>query len=193
MTNGCWFKRPLPVQNQSSKLGYGLFALAKSEQGEQLRNVAIYTDGACIGNPGPGGYGVVLLCGGNRIELSGGYRETTNNRMEILAAIKGLEFLKEDRCQVKVYSDSQYLVKAVMQGWVKRWAARGWMRNNKDKALNPDLWSKLLKLCRLHEVEFEWVRGHAHNAENERCDRLATEAALQLKLLVDEVYEANFR
>lgn len=155
-----------------------------------LKYIVIYTDGACIRNPGPGGYGVVLLHKKVRKELSAGYRKTTSNRMEILAAIKGLEGLKQ-RCRVTLYSDSQYLVKAMTQGWVKRWRANGWKRNRNDKALNSDLWDRLLNLCECHQVEFRWVRGHANNAENRRCDQLATEAVQQHNLLIDEGYEAK--
>ena len=154
----------------------------------ELRHITVYTDGSCIGNPGPGGYGVVVLFGNNRRELSGGYRKTTNNRMEILAAIVGLGVLKE-KCRVTVYSDSQYLVKAVEAGWAKKWRANGWRRNKKEMALNPDLWDRLLGLCEHHDVEFQWVRGHAGNVENERCDQLAVEAARQPGLPPDEAYE----
>ncbi|GAB6158073.1 hypothetical protein JCM39194_12730 [Desulfotomaculum varum] len=149
-----------------------------------LKDVTIYTDGACSGNPGPGGYGVVLLYKGHRKELSGGFSNTTNNRMEILAAIVGLEQLKE-KCSVTLYTDSQYVVNAIEQGWAKKWRANGWMRNKKEPALNADLWERLLKLCELHQVKFVWVRGHAGNPENERCDRLAVEAARQPDLPPD--------
>lgn len=143
---------------------------------DDLKQITLYTDGACIGNPGPGGYGAVLLYGGRRRELSGGVRLTTNNRMEILAAIVGLEALKE-RCAVTVYSDSQYLVDAMTQGWAARWRANGWKRNKKEHASNADLWARLLDLCASHEVRFVWVKGHAGNRENERCDQLAERAA----------------
>jgi ribonuclease HI len=141
-----------------------------------LKQVHIYTDGACLGNPGPGGYGVVLLYNQHRKDLSGGFRRTTNNRMEIMAAIAGLRALT-GRCAVTLYSDSQYLVNAIMQGWAKRWRANGWMRNKREQALNADLWEQLLDLCARHEVEFVWVRGHAGHPENEYCDRLSVEAA----------------
>jgi len=150
--------------------------------------VTIYTDGGCIDNPGPGGYGVILLCKGKRRELSGGFRRTTNNRMEILAAIKGLEALKT-RCRVTIYSDSQYLVNAMEQGWAQRWQANNWWRNRKEKAINPDLWERLLGLCEQHEVRFEWIRGHAGTTENERADVLARESALGKDLGIDELYE----
>ena len=156
------------------------------------KKVVIYTDGACSGNPGPGGYGVVMLYNGYRKELSGGFRRTTNNRMEMLAAIEGLRALN-DRCAVTLYSDSQYLINAIQQGWAVRWRANGWMRNKKEKAVNPDLWAQLLDLCARHQVEFVWVRGHAGNVENERCDQLAVAAAQQRDLPADEMYERQMR
>jgi ribonuclease HI len=153
-----------------------------------MKEVTIYTDGACIGNPGPGGYGVVLIYGDTRKELSGGFRLTTNNRMEIFAAIVGLESLKS-RCSVRLYSDSQYLVNAMMQGWAERWQANGWKRNKKERAINPDLWERMLDLCAMHDVEFIWVKGHAGIRENERCDRLSWQAANQKNLPPDTGYE----
>ena len=139
---------------------------------EQLKKVEIFTDGACSGNPGPGGYGVILRYNGIEKELSGGASETTNNRMELLAAITGLEALKE-RCRVTLYSDSKYLTDAVTLGWAEKWRANNWMRTKREKALNEDLWERLLSLLEKHEVEFVWVKGHAGHPENERCDRLA--------------------
>jgi len=153
----------------------------------RLKHVIIYTDGACLGNPGPGGYGVVLIYDSHRKELSGGYQRTTNNRMEIMAAVAGLEALKE-KCRVTLYSDSDYVVKAMSRGWAQRWRANGWKRNRREQALNPDLWERLLKLCEYHEVEFGWVRGHAGIPENIRCDELAMQAARQLDLPPDEGY-----
>ena len=153
----------------------------------ELKLVTIYTDGACIGNPGPGGYGAVLLYENHKRELSGGFRETTNNRIEIMAAIVGLEALKE-KCSVTLYSDSKYLVKAMSAGWAQRWRANSWKRNKRDKALNSDLWERLLQLCKHHEVEFRWVKGHAGNAENARCDELAMQAAQQPNLPLDKGY-----
>ena len=152
-----------------------------------LKQVVIYTDGACSGNPGPGGYGAVLLYNGHRKELSGGFRRTTNNRMELLAVIEALRALK-GRCAVRLYSDSQYIINAIKLGWAERWRDKGWMRNKKEKAINPDLWEQLLELCKQHQVEFVWVRGHAGNIENERCDELAVAAARQPNLPVDEGY-----
>jgi ribonuclease HI len=156
----------------------------------ELKHVTIYTDGACIGNPGPGGYGVVLLYGPHRKELNGGYRKTTNNRMELMAAIKGLEAIKERR-EVTLHSDSEYVVRAMSEGWAKRWQANGWKRNRNEKAINPDLWSRLLQLCEQHDVDFQWVKGHAGHAENERCDQLAAQAAQQSDLPIDPGYQNN--
>jgi ribonuclease HI len=164
--------------------------LFKGDHLSKLKKVTIYTDGGCIGNPGPGGYGVVMLCEGHRKELSGGFRLTTNNRMETLAAIVALESLTTP-CEVTLYSDSKYLVDAMMQGWAARWRANGWYRNKKEKALNPDLWERLLELSKRHEVEFVWVKGHAGNKENERCDVLCKMAAYQSDLPVDLNYEKN--
>jgi ribonuclease HI len=154
---------------------------------EKLKQVIIYTDGACLGNPGPGGYGVILSYRGHKKELSGGYGKTTNNRMEIMAAIVGLEALKE-KCQVTLYSDSEYLTKAMSRGWVQRWRAKGWKRNKRESALNPDLWERLLRLCEYHEVKFIWIKGHAGTIENTRCDELAMQAAQQPNLLDDKGY-----
>ncbi|MEA5056000.1 MAG: ribonuclease HI [Anaerotignum propionicum] len=153
-----------------------------------MKTIVIYTDGACSGNPGAGGYGVVMLYGTARKELSGGYRKTTNNRMEVLAVIKGLEALKEP-CAVKLYSDSKYVVDAIEKGWAKKWRSQGWMRNNKEKASNVDLWERLLALLEIHQVSFIWVKGHADNPENERCDQLARAAIQKNTLENDENYE----
>jgi ribonuclease HI len=138
--------------------------------------IIIYTDGACLGNPGPGGYGAVLLYQGKRKELSGGYRRTTNNRMELMGAIVALEALKT-RSQVLLYTDSRYVVDAVEKGWAQKWRRNGWRKPDKQMAMNPDLWERLLAACSQHEVRFEWVKGHAGNVENERCDALANAAA----------------
>ncbi len=139
---------------------------------EALKKVEIFTDGSCSGNPGPGGYGVVLRFGEYEKELSGGEKETTNNRMELMAAIAGLEALKE-RCSVTLYSDSKYLVDAINCGWAVRWRENGWMRTKKEQALNSDLWERLLMLIERHQVNLVWVKGHAGHPENERCDKLA--------------------
>ena len=150
--------------------------------------VTLYTDGGALGNPGPGGYGAVLLYKSQRKELSGGFRRTTNNRMELMAVISGLEALKAP-CRITIYTDSRYVADAVEKGWAKRWRAAGWMRNKKERALNHDLWERLLELLERHEVEFRWVKGHAGNRENERCDTLTQEAARWPDLPPDIVYE----
>lgn len=136
-----------------------------------MKTVSIYTDGACKGNPGPGGWGAVLVYGAHEREMSGGERETTNNRMELLGAISALEALKEP-CKVILTSDSKYLTDAFLQGWIESWRAKGW-RRGKEELKNPDLWERLYNLTKIHEVEFVWVKGHAGHEYNERCDRLA--------------------
>jgi ribonuclease HI len=152
--------------------------------------VVIYTDGACEGNPGPGGYGVVLRYKDQRKELSGGYRLTTNNRMELAACIAALEALKR-RSEVVLFSDSQYVVNGVALGWAARWRAHGWMRNKKEKVENTDLWARLLELFERHDAQFIWLRGHAGNVENERCDYLSVQALRRSDLPVDKVYEGK--
>lgn len=149
-----------------------------------MKKVTLYTDGACSGNPGPGGYGVILEFGDYTKELSGGFRNTTNNRMEMMAVIVGLSALKEP-CEVQVVSDSRYVVDAVEKGWVRKWRAKGWMRNRKEKAKNADLWRRLLDLLDRHRVAFAWVRSHNHHPQNERCDQLAVAAAAQPDLPED--------
>lgn len=139
-----------------------------------MKKVEIFTDGACSGNPGPGGWGAILRYNGIEKELSGGEPNTTNNRMELSAVIFALKALKEP-CEVTLYSDSQYVCNALTQGWAKKWRANGWMRNKKEPALNPELWGELLDLCEVHSVNVVWVKGHAGHPENERCDRLAVE------------------
>ena len=137
-----------------------------------MKTVDIYSDGACSGNPGPGGWGAILRYGKYEREMSGGEKQTTNNRMELLAIISALKALNVP-CRVLIHSDSKYVIDAVVQGWAKKWKANGWMRNKKDKALNVDLWEELLKLLDKHKVEFEWIKGHSGHPENERCDQLA--------------------
>ncbi len=137
-----------------------------------MKEVELYTDGACRGNPGRGGWGAILVYGKFERELSGGERETTNNRMELTAAIVGLEALKEP-CRVTLYSDSKYLVDAFLLGWVESWRAHGW-RRGRDELKNPDLWARLYELTNIHEVNFVWVKGHNGHDYNERCDKLAT-------------------
>jgi ribonuclease HI len=151
-------------------------------------SITIYTDGSSIGNPGPGGWGAVLLAGSQRKELSGGFRLTTNNRMELTAVIESLKALKQP-CQVTLYSDSKYVVDAVNQGWALRWRANRWKRGKQGKALNPDLWQELLDLLEQHAVTFVWVKGHADTPENQRCDKLAVAAAKKPNLPADAGYE----
>ncbi|MBE6838518.1 MAG: ribonuclease HI [Ruminococcus sp.] len=134
--------------------------------------VEIFTDGACSGNPGPGGYGVILRFGEHEKELSGGEEHTTNNRMELMAVITALEALKRP-CRVCITTDSKYVVDGIEKGWAKSWRAKGWIKSDKKPAINPDLWGRLLDLIDRHEVEFRWVKGHAGHPENERCDELA--------------------
>lgn len=139
---------------------------------QTLKEVTIYTDGACSGNPGPGGYGVVLIFNGNRKEISGGFNNTTNNRMELMGVIMGLESLKE-KCKVQIVSDSKYIVDAVEKGWLAKWRSNGWMRTKSEEAKNSDLWKRLWDLMEYHEVKFKWVKGHSDNPENTVCDKLA--------------------
>ena len=150
--------------------------------------VTIHTDGSCLGNPGPGGYGVVLEYQGREKEMSGGFRRTTNNRMELMAAIMGLEALTE-QCRVSLYSDSRYVVEGVTKGWAKRWKTNGWMRNKREPAINPDLWERLLTALERHDVDLQWIRGHAGNAGNVRADKLALAAASGTGLPRDEGFE----
>lgn len=154
-----------------------------------MKKLDIYTDGACSGNPGPGGYGAVLLFGEHRKELSEGYRLTTNNRMEMLAVIKALEALKE-ACEVTLYSDSKYVIDAITKGWVEKWRKNNWKRNKTETASNVDLWERMLKILAVHKVSFVWVKGHADNVENERCDFLARQAIEAGNLKEDEKYNA---
>lgn len=153
----------------------------------ELKLVSLYTDGACLGNPGPGGYGVILDYEGKRKELSAGYRLTTNNRMEILAVIAALETLRAP-CRVVLYTDSRYVADSISLGWAKKWRSKGWMRTANEKASNADLWQRVLDLCDKHDVTVQWVRGHAGHPENERCDRLSVAAASGRDLLEDTGY-----
>ncbi|MCD8535843.1 MAG: ribonuclease HI [Verrucomicrobia bacterium] len=149
----------------------------------QMHEVTLYTDGACRGNPGKGGCGVVLISGSHRKELSAGYVLTTNNRMELMAAILGLSALKSP-CHVQLFSDSKYLVDSMNLGWVQKWKATQWRKKE-----NVDLWIQILDLCDIHQVRFHWVKGHADNAENKRCDELAVLASQSSHLITDAGYE----
>jgi len=154
-----------------------------------LKHVTIYTDGACSGNPGPGGWAAILKFGTVEKEISGGLNNTTNNRMELLAVIKALSALKE-KCNVSFYSDSKYIVDAVNKGWLKKWKTNNWKRSNKEKALNVDLWEKLLPLLEKHKIQFLWTQGHANDEFNNRCDKLAV-AASKGKNLEEDVREEH--
>jgi ribonuclease HI len=154
-----------------------------------LPEVVIYTDGACLGNPGRGGYAAILMFGDHRRELSQGFRLTTNNRMELMGPIAGLEALTE-RCHVHLFSDSEYVVNGITKGWAKNWRKRNWVLSTGKPTVNVDLWSRLLDLCEQHEVELSWVRGHAGDEGNERADQLAVAAANSAELAVDEGYES---
>jgi ribonuclease HI len=149
-------------------------------------SIIIYTDGAAKGNPGNGGYGIVMMSGGHRKELSQGFKLTTNNRMELLAVIIALEEIKKENSEIILYSDSKYVVDAVVKNWVF-----GWEKKNFNKKKNPDLWMRFLKIYRKHKVTFVWIKGHANNKENERCDILAVEAAESSNLQIDTWYENN--
>ncbi len=137
-----------------------------------MKFVEIFTDGACSGNPGPGGWGAVLRYNGHEKELSGGEKDTTNNRMELTAVISALSTLKEP-CKVRLTTDSKYVADGITKGWAKSWQQNGWRKGDKKPALNPDLWQRLLDLLDIHDVEIVWVKGHAGHPENERCDQLA--------------------
>ena len=145
-----------------------------------MKNVTIYTDGACSGNPGPGGWGAVLRYGAHERELSGGEAQTTNNRMELTAVIEALRLLKEP-CEVELYSDSKYVIDALSKGWVYGWQKKGWVKSDKKPAKNPELWGRLLDLLDRHEVRFHWVKGHVGVELNERCDRLAKSEAMKYR------------
>ncbi len=150
-----------------------LFGAGEPRGGADVKHVDIYTDGACRGNPGPGGFGAVLVYGTREKEISGGEAHTTNNRMELRAVIAALAALKEP-CEVTLTSDSRYVVEAVNNGWAAAWRANGWRKSDRSQALNTDLWEELLALLERHDVRFVWVKGHAGHPFNERCDRLAT-------------------
>jgi ribonuclease HI len=137
-----------------------------------MKTVTLYTDGACSGNPGPGGWGAILEYKGHEREMSGGEESTTNNRMELTAVIRGLQALKES-CVVELYSDSKYVIDGLSKGWAAGWRSRGWVKSDKKPALNPDLWEILLELTEKHEMRYHWIKGHAENPKNNRCDEMA--------------------
>ena len=145
-----------------------------------MKQVEIFTDGACSGNPGPGGWGAILEWNGIEKEISGGAAETTNNRMELTGVITALSMLKEP-CIVELYSDSKYVIDALEKGWVYGWKKKGWIKSDKKPALNPDLWETLLDLTMVHKLSYHWVKGHANNPKNNRCDELAVAESQKLK------------
>jgi len=162
--------------------------LLETKQGDNVKKVQIYTDGACTGNPGKGGFGAVLIYNGNEKRISKGFRKTTNNRMELMAAIEALRLLKEE-CVVDLYSDSKYLTDAINRNWISSWQKNGWKKSDKKPVLNRDLWEELIALISVHTVEFIWVKGHDGNEYNEICDSLAVEAYNNSADNIDECYE----
>jgi ribonuclease HI len=154
-----------------------------------MKHVIIHTDGACKGNPGPGGYGAVLVAGRHRKEIAAGYQLTTNNRMELRAAIGALEMLSEP-CMVELHSDSKYLIHAVTKKWIDGWKRRGWIKSDKKPVKNRDLWLLLLTAMAPHQIQWNWVKGHAGHAENERCDELANLAVVRRPLIEDSGFDA---
>ena len=177
-----------PVKCLTRKRTRSTFRPVATAKVSPADRIVIYTDGSSLGNPGPGGYGVVIPSDGEDLELSGGFRKTTNNRMELLACIVGLEQFPSPETVV-LYSDSRYVVDGITKGWAKGWQRNGWRKSNGAKALNIDLWKRLLELCSRHDVHFVWVKGHAGNPGNERCDQLATQAAAKSNLPADQGYE----
>ncbi len=184
-----WLKNPVYQQKEQN-------GKKKQERGVSPRHrpsgtdtVIVYTDGGCINNPGPGGYGVVIEEGGKRREQSGGFRHTTNNRMEMMAAIVALRELQGCGKKIFLYSDSSYLVNGITKGWAEKWRRKGWRKSDGQPVLNVDLWQEILDLLDSAEVSFHWVKGHAGNELNERCDRLAVHAARQASLAADCAYE----
>ncbi len=163
---------PLGFQRDAIPLAGGAGGQSPPAGSDNIKTVEIFTDGACSGNPGPGGYGAVLRYAGHEKEISGGEASTTNNRMELMGVITALSALKEP-CRVILTTDSKYVVDSITKGWVYGWKKRGWIKSDKKPALNVDLWEKLLPLLEKHQVQFNWVKGHAGHPENERCDRLA--------------------
>jgi len=162
---------------------------ARSAQAPRLGEVLVYSDGGARFNPGPGGYGVIIIADGEQRELSGGYRHTTNNRMELMGCIVALDSLADCQQPITVTTDSQYVVNGISKGWARGWKKRGWLKADRQPALNADLWGRLLDLTEGREVNFCWVRGHAGHPENERCDQLAVSSATQPGLPVDQGYE----
>jgi len=162
------------------KQGKRCVMTVRKGMGKTMKTVTLYTDGACSGNPGPGGWGAILIYGAYKKELSGGEPRTTNNRMELTAVIRGLEALTEP-CIVELWSDSKYVIDALEKGWARGWRARDWLKSDKKPALNPDLWERLLDLHDYHTIRLHWVKGHAENEFNNRCDQLAVAESQKYK------------
>jgi ribonuclease HI len=182
-----WLKNPIvatTISEKTNPIHTSTNALTASSSPGMI---AVYTDGGCRGNPGPGGYGVIIIEGGRQIELAEGFRLTTNNRMELMACIVALRVLNPPADAI-LYSDSRYVVNGIAKGWARKWRANNWMRTKSDAAQNSDLWAQLLDLCDLHHVQFTWVHGHAGQPQNERCDELATAAAEGADLREDQAY-----
>ncbi len=184
-----WLENPVYQKKESKKNGWQEGGPPPPQQQCDPDAIIVYTDGGSINNPGPGGYGVVIETDGNRRELNGGFRYTTNNRMEMMAAIVALRDLQNCGKKIFLYSDSSYLVNGITKGWAKKWRSRGWLKSDGQAVLNVDLWKELLELLEGAEVSFNWVKGHAGNELNERCDRLAVAAARQPEMIADVVYE----
>ena len=185
-----WLENPVYQKQLESKSGQQSVGAAQQPQRQcDPDSIIVYTDGGSINNPGPGGYGVVIETDGNRQELSGGFRCTTNNRMEMMAAIVALRELQNCGKKICLFSDSSYLVNGITKGWAKKWRSKGWRKSDGQPVLNVDLWKELLSLIDGADVSFNWVKGHAGNELNERCDRLAVASARQPDMPIDVVYE----
>ncbi len=185
-----WLKNPsYRPASRTKKNTSGPKSSTPASARQQAGEVSIYTDGGALNNPGPGGYGVVQLYNGERKELSGGFRLTTNNRMELMACIVALRELEYRQKTVTIYSDSKYVVNGISKGWAKNWRRNGWIKSDKKPAINPDLWAELLDLSEEVKVSFKWVKGHAGNPLNERCDELAVSTARRNDLPIDEGYQ----
>jgi ribonuclease HI len=180
-----WLKNPGVFKPRAQ---YAKYTAGAESEADTAGRIIIYSDGGSINNPGPGGYGVVIIDGNKRLEISGGFRRTTNNRMELSGAIAGLS-LFEKHSRLLLRTDSQYVVKGVMEGWAIKWRKNGWMRTRNEPAENYDLWKTLLELAEKHDVIFEWVKGHAGHDENERCDELARSVSAKKGLPPDTNYE----
>ena len=183
-----WLENPLYAKKEGAKNSSRDNGAAPPRQHDPAV-IVVYTDGGSINNPGPGGYGVVIERDGKRQELSGGFRHTTNNRMEMMAAIVALRELHHCGKKILLYSDSSYLVNGITKGWARKWRSKGWRKSDGQPVLNVDLWQELLKLLDDVDVSFHWVRGHVGNELNERCDRLAVAAARQTDMPIDVLYE----